>query len=97
MLNLNSLRSRGRKEGNVLFNDALNTFYLRLYGVRHMVKDYSDSEGWGVLISRLFITKYYLKKYLQETSDSVEMKPNNSHSCSDLYTVVSSWCNVLCR
>ena len=23
-----------RKEGNVLFNDALNTFYLRLYGVR---------------------------------------------------------------
>ena len=31
------------KEGNVLFNDALNTFYLRLYGVRHMVKDHSDS------------------------------------------------------
>ena len=28
----------------VLFNDALNTFYLRLYGVRHMVKDHSDSE-----------------------------------------------------
>ena len=26
-------------EGNVLFNDALNTFYLRLYFVRHMVKD----------------------------------------------------------
>ena len=33
----------GRKE-NVLFNDTLNTFYLRLYGVRHMVKDHSDSE-----------------------------------------------------
>ena len=33
-----------RKEGNVLFNDTLNTFYLRLYGVRHMVKDHSDSE-----------------------------------------------------
>ena len=32
------------KEGNVLFNDALNTFYLRLYGIRHMVKDHSDSE-----------------------------------------------------
>ena len=31
-------------ERNVLFNDALNTFYLRLYGVRHMVKDHSDSE-----------------------------------------------------
>ena len=36
---------RGReRERNVLFNDALNTFYLRLYGVRHMVKDHSDSE-----------------------------------------------------
>ena len=31
-------------EGSVLFNDALNTFYLRLYGVGHMVKDHSDSE-----------------------------------------------------
>ena len=33
-----------KEEGNVLFNDALNTFYLRLYGVKHMVKDHSDSE-----------------------------------------------------
>ena len=34
-----------RKEGHVVFNDALNTFYLRLYGVRHnMVKDQSDNE-----------------------------------------------------
>ena len=31
----------GRKEGNVLFNVALNTFYLRLYGVRHIVKEHS--------------------------------------------------------
>ena len=28
----------------MLFNDAFNTFNLRLYGVRHMVKDHSDSE-----------------------------------------------------
>ena len=33
-----------RREGNVLFFDVLNTFYLRLYGVGHMVKDHSDSE-----------------------------------------------------
>ena len=37
------------KEGNVLFNDALNTFYLRLYGVRYMVKDHSDSERGNLL------------------------------------------------
>ena len=42
---------QGRKEGNVLFNDALNTFYLRLYGVRHMVKDHSDSERGNSLPS----------------------------------------------
>ena len=33
----------GRKE-NILFIDALNTFYLRLYGVGHIVNDHSDSE-----------------------------------------------------
>ena len=31
------------------FNDALNTFYLRLHGVRHMVKDHSDSEKGNLL------------------------------------------------
>ena len=39
----------GRKEENVLFNDALNTFIIRLYGVRHMVKDHSDSERGNLL------------------------------------------------
>ena len=38
-----------KKEGNVLFNDALNTFYLRLYGIIHMVKDHSDCEGGNPL------------------------------------------------
>ena len=33
-----------KKEKNVLFNDALNTFYLQLYGVRHRAKDHSDNE-----------------------------------------------------
>ena len=37
------------KEGNVLFNDALNTFYLRLFGVRHMVNDHSDSKKGNLL------------------------------------------------
>ena len=34
-----------RKEGNVLFNERTqHIFYLRLYGVRHIVKDHIDSE-----------------------------------------------------
>ena len=34
------------KEGRkcFLFNDTLNTFYLWLYGVTHMVKGHTDSE-----------------------------------------------------
>ena len=32
------------EEKDVLFNDTLNTFYLRLCGVGHMVNDHSDSE-----------------------------------------------------
>ena len=31
-------------EGTVLLNDALKTFYLRLYGVRDMVMDHSARE-----------------------------------------------------
>ena len=43
------------RERNVLFNYALNTFYLRLYGIRHMVKDHSDSEK-GNLPHRLLLS-----------------------------------------
>ena len=34
----------GSKRRKEIFNDALNTFSLRLYGVRHILKDHSDSE-----------------------------------------------------
>ena len=45
------------RERYVLFNDALNTSYLRLYGVRHMVKDHSDSEkGNPLLPHRLLLS-----------------------------------------
>ena len=33
------------EERNVLFNDTLNTFYLSLCGMRHMVKNHSDERG----------------------------------------------------
>ena len=38
------ITKEARKQRNVLFNDTLDTFYLLLYGVRHIVKDHSDSE-----------------------------------------------------
>ena len=47
--NYGSHYPKSERERNVLFNDALNTFYLWLYGVRHMVKDHSDSEKGNLL------------------------------------------------
>ena len=41
------------KEGNIVFNNTLNTFFLWLYGVTHMVKDHSDSERGNPLPHRL--------------------------------------------
>ena len=40
---------KGLDKGSVLFNDTLNTFYLQLYGVGHMVKDHSDNERGNLL------------------------------------------------
>ena len=43
------LQYEGRKKENVSFNDKFNTFYLQLYGIRHMVMDDSDSERGNLL------------------------------------------------
>ena len=46
-----------KEEGTILFNGALNTFYLWLYGIRHMVKDHSDVErGNPLLPHRLLLS-----------------------------------------
>ena len=46
-MRINSCREiKGKRKE--MFKDALSTFYLRLFGVGHMVKDNSDSER-GIL------------------------------------------------
>ena len=49
----NSLKvgNEGRKEGNILFNDAPSMCYLRLYDVKHIVKDLSDSDRGNALLT----------------------------------------------
>ena len=55
-----------RKEENILFKDALNTFYLQLYGFGHMVKDHSDSERkpaaatWATLSDEQQVFFFYM-------------------------------------
>ena len=66
-----------KRKGNILFNDALNTFYLRLYGVRHMVKDHSGSERGnplpphGLLFS--IDSKGFCKKKTNTCCDSMNL------------------------
>ena len=57
-----------RKEGNVLFNDALNTFYLWLYGIKHMVKDHSDSERENPLPPHGLLSPISSKVFLYASS-----------------------------
>ena len=47
------------RNGNVLFNNTLDTLYLRLYGVTHMVKDHSDIK----LYKQIYISvgKYFYR------------------------------------
>ena len=46
------------KEGNILLNDTLNTFYLWLYGVRHMVILYPPSQRQDSMYHDLCYTSH---------------------------------------
>ena len=47
-------RERERDEGNVLFNNTLNTFHFWLCSIGHMVKDHSDNKRGNLLLPLLF-------------------------------------------
>ena len=77
------------KEGNALFNDALNTFYLRLYGVRHMVKDHSDSEKGNPLPPHGLLfpinSKFFFIFYMHHPTDII------GHTTAFVTPVVDHW------
>ena len=75
----------GRKEGNVLFNNAHNTFYLRLYGIRHMVKDNSDSERGNLLPSHRLFFLISSKGYFICITDRI------THTTAFVTPVVEHW------
>ena len=75
------------RERNVLFNDALNTFYLRLYGVRHMVKDDSDSEKGNPLPPHRLLLSINTKVffYMDHATDRI------AHTTAFVTPVVEHW------
>ena len=74
------------RKGNVLFNDALNTFYLQLCGVRHMVKDHSDSEkGNPLLPHRLLFLMNSKGSFICTIPDRI------AHTTAFVTPVVEHW------
>ena len=69
----------------VLFNDALNTFYLRLYGVRHMVKYHSDSERGNPLPPHGHLFPISSKGYFICITDRI------THTTAFVTPVVEHW------
>ena len=74
------------RERIFLFNDALNTFYLWLYGFRHMVKDHSDSEKGNLLLPhRLLIDSQQGFFYMHHPTDRI------THTTAFVTPVVEHW------
>ena len=84
-----------------IFNDALNTFYLRLYGVRHMVKDHSDSEEgrneghvlFNDALNTFCLRLYGVRHMVKEHTYSEEENPLLPHG---LFIPISSKGSFIC-
>ena len=69
----------------VLFNVVLNTFYLWLYGVGHMAKDYSDSKRRNLILP--------LHRLLSISSKGsfICTIPQTGHSLHQVHNQKSNW------
>ena len=95
-----SLTAEREGERNVLFNDALDTFYLQLYGIGHMVKDHSDSEKERNVLFNGALNTFYLwlcgvRHMVKDHSDSEkererEMFYLTMHSTHFIYGYMAS-------
>ena len=80
----------------VLFNDALNTFYLRLYGITHMI-EYTWKEG-NVLFNdtlntfylRLYGIEHMVKDHSYSETGRKEMFYLTTHSTHFIYGYMAS-------
>ena len=75
------------RERNVLFNDALNTFYLRLYGIKHMVRDHSDSEKGNPLPPHRLLFSIISKGFIYMHHPTYRI----SHTTAFVTPVVEHW------
>ena len=81
-------------ERNVLFNNAFNTFYLRLYGIKHMVKDHSDSEKGNPLPLHRLLFDTYRRMLCVVNTNLGGSPPADSGSITTLSSTPFSCCLV---
>ena len=76
-----------RRKEDVLFNDALNTFYLQLYGVRHMVMNHSHIERGNLQLpyELLFLISNKGSFYIHNPTDWI------AHTIAFVTPVMGHW------
>ena len=95
------MRQRGGRTC-FLFNDALNTFYLLLYGVR-LVKDHLDSERGNPLPPHRLLFQGFLYIYMNHQKDRIVhttrplLHQSLSTGWNEKYLIVSSFNAYACR
>ena len=75
-----------------LFNDAHDTFYLRLYGVRHMVKE-GRKEGnvlFNDALNTFYLRLYGVRHMVKDHTDSERGNPLPPHRL--LFPIGSKGC-----
>ena len=80
---MNSTKLQGRKE-MVLFNDTLNSFYLWLNGVAHMVMGHSGSKNKMLPHGLLFLISSKIF-YLHHPTDRI------AHTMAFVAPIVEVW------
>ena len=68
--------TKGRN-GNVLFNDALNTFYLRFHDVGHIIKDYLGVRGRKEMFYLTTHSTHFIYGYM--ALDHADSERGNRH------------------
>ena len=77
----------GGRERNVLFNDALNTFYLRLYGVRHIVKDLEGNVLFNDALNTFYLQLYGVRHIVKDLEGNFYL---TTHSTYFIYGYMAS-------
>ena len=83
-----------RKERNVLFNNAINTFYLQLYGIRHMEIENLYSKRGHTLLPLHELLFLITRDILHAPSHRQDSTYHNSlcyTSCGALAGTIAVW------